>query len=106
MAGRAEIELARKLFEQGWGGADADAPLRFMTEDAVMRDILGHPDALRGHDAIRNFWSAIAGGLRVMPEEYFSNERGVALSWMAYIEICDESRGAENKGKWLCGEGM
>ena len=71
-----------------------------------MRDILGHPEALRGHDEIRNFWTAVAGGLKVLPEELYANERGVALSWMAYIEIRDDSRGPETVGKWLCGEGM
>ena len=106
MVGEAEIEVARKLFEEGWCGDNADAPLPFMTEDAVMRDILGHPEALRGHDEIRNFWTAVAGGLKVLPEEFYASEQGVALSWMAYLEIRDDSRGPENKGKWLCGEGM
>jgi hypothetical protein len=106
MVGQAEIEIARKLFEEGWCGENADAPLAFMTEDAVMRDILGHPEPLRGHEQIRNFWTAVAGGLRVLPEEIYANEQGVALSWMAYIRIPDDSRGPENKGKWLCGEGM
>ena len=106
MVGQAEIEVARRLFEEGWCGNNADAPLQFMTEDAVMRDILGHPEALRGHEEIRNFWTAVAGGLRVLPEELYASEQGVALSWMAYIRIPDDSRGPENKGKWLCGEGM
>ena len=106
MVGKAEIEITRKLFEEGWGGDNPDAPLQFMTEDAVMRDILGHPEALHGHDDIRNFWGLAAGVLRVMPEEYYTNERGVALSWMAYLKIQDDSQGPENKGKWHCGEGM
>jgi hypothetical protein len=106
MAGKAEIEIARLLFEEGWGGPDSSAPLQYMTDDVVMRDILGHAGPLRGHDAVRNFWQAVAGGLKVMPEEYFSNERGVALTWMAYIQLRDDSNGPENKGKWVCGEGM
>ena len=69
MAGKAEIEIARLLFEEGWGGADSSAPLQYMTDDVVMRDILGHAEALRGHEAVQNFWQAVAGGLRVMPED-------------------------------------
>ncbi len=100
------IELARKLFEEGWSGGSADAPLRFLAEDAVMRDILGHPGAMRGHAAIRNFFGPVAEHLRVMPEEYFVNADGVSLTWIAYIEITNDLHGAENKGRFLCGEGM
>ena len=34
------------------------------------------------------------------------SEDGVALTWMAYIEITGDLHGAENEGRWLCGEGM
>jgi len=106
MTDEERVELARKLFEDGWGGGTTEAPLEFMTDDVVMRDILGHPGAMRGHDAIKQFWSAIAPHLKVMPEEYFLNERGVALTWVAYIEITNDLHGEENKGRYLCGEGM
>ncbi len=101
------IELARRLFEEGWSGGKAESPLPFMTEDAVMRDVLGHPGAMRGHEAIMAFFGPVAAALKVMPEEYFVNERGVSLSWMAYIEIMDDNHGGpENRGRYLCGEGM
>ena len=100
------IELARRIFEEGWSGGTPESPLPFLTEDAVMRDILAHPEAMRGHDAILAFFSPVAPVLKVMPEEYFVNERGVSLTWMAYIEIRDDSHGPENKGRFLCGEGM
>ena len=100
------IELARRLFEEGWSGGRPESPLAFLTEDAVMRDILGHPEAMRGHEAITAFFAPVAPALKVMPEEYFTNERGVSLTWMAYIEILDDSQGPENKGRFLCGEGM
>jgi hypothetical protein len=100
------IELARRLFEEGWSGGKSDSPLAFMTEDAVMRDILGHPGAMRGHEAIKAFFGPVAAVLKVMPEEYFLNEHGVSLSWMAYIKILDDNHGPENKGRYLCGEGM
>jgi hypothetical protein len=100
------IELARQLFEEGWSGGTAEAPLQFMTEDAVMRDLLGHPGAMRGHEAIKTFFGPVAECLKVMPEEYFVNADGVSLTWVAYIEITNDLHGAENKGRWLCGEGM
>ena len=100
------IELARRLFEEGWSGGTPESPLPFLTEDAVMRDILGHPEAMRGHEEISAFFGPVARVLKVMPEEYFINERGVSLTWVSYIEILDESHGPENKGRFLCGEGM
>jgi len=100
------IELARRLFEEGWSGGKRESPLPFLTEDAVMRDILAHPEALRGHEAIMNFFGPVAPFLKVMPEEYFVNEEGVSLTWMAYIHIVDDNHGPENKGRYLCGEGM
>jgi hypothetical protein len=104
--GDAELEVARQLFEEGWSGPNREAPLQFMTEDAVMRDILGHPEALNGHEEIGNFYAGVAGLLRVWPEEYFVNHDGVSLTWMAYIEITNDHHGEENRGKYLCGEGM
>ena len=106
MAGKAEIEIARLLFEEGWGGPDANAPLQYMTEDVVMRDILAHPEAMTGHQGVLDFFGAGAAHLKVMPEEYFVNERGVALTWVAYLAITTDHHGAENRGRWLCGEGM
>ncbi len=106
MVGEAEIEIARRLFEEGWSGDIAESAVPFLTDDIVMRDILGHPEALRGHADIVDFVRPVAGSLRVMPEEYFVNERGVALTWMAYIHIDNDQHGADNKGRWMCGEGM
>lgn len=98
----AEIEIGRRLFVEGWGGDDPRGPLQFMTEDVVMRDIVGHPQAMRGHEAVVNFWGAAAGSLKVPPEEIFVSENGIALTWMAYVRLKE----GEQAGKWLCGEGM
>lgn len=106
MTDEERIELARRLFEEGWSGSHAEAALPFLTEDIVMRDTLGHPEAMRGHEAIVNFVRPVAGALKVMPEEYFVNEHGVALTWVAYLRIDNDQHGPENKGRWLCGEGM
>jgi hypothetical protein len=100
------IELARRLFEEGWSGDKPESPLPFLTEDVVMRDILAHPEAMHGHQGVLDFFGPGAGNLKVMPEEYFLNERGVSLTWVAYLAITNDLQGAENRGRWLCGEGM
>lgn len=103
---KAEIEIGKRLFVEGWGGDTPEAPLQFMTEDVVMRDVLGHAEEMRGSQDIIDFWGESAGHLRVPPEEIFIAEDGIAMTWMAYIRIRDDSQGADNMGKWQCGEGM
>ena len=104
--GDRELEVARRLFEEGWSGGHPEAPLPFLTDDAVMRDILGHPEAMRGHAQIVEFFGPVAKHLRVWPEEYFLSDDGIALTWMAYIHIDNDLHGPENRGRWLCGEGV
>lgn len=106
MTDEEKIEVARRLFEEGWSGDSPESPLPFLTDDVVMRDIVTHVDAMHGHQGILDFFTPAAGKLKVMPEQYFLNERGVALTWMAYLPILNDHHGAENEGRWLCGEGM
>ncbi|MBW2314665.1 MAG: nuclear transport factor 2 family protein [Deltaproteobacteria bacterium] len=104
--GPAELELARKLFEEGWSGGQPESPLQFLTDDVVMRDIAAHAGPMRGHAAVVEFFGPMAPFLKVWPEEYFVSDDGVALTWMAYIHITNDHQGKENRGKWLCCEGM
>lgn len=105
MSEREQLDAARGLFE-AWSSGDADAPRRWFTDDVVMRDIVGHAEALRGWPAVRAFWEGSAATLKVLPEEYFSGESGVALTWMAYAQLQDDRMGANTAGKWFAGEGM
>ena len=107
--GEREKEVARKLFEEGgWSSGDPYGPDIWFAENAVMRDIVGHPGPLRGKEEIRKFWASHGVGitLRVPIEEMYVSENGIALLWMAYIQIVDDAQGPENKGKWICFEGM
>jgi hypothetical protein len=106
MTQQEQIELARKLFEEGWSGGAPESPLPFLTDDVVMRDIAGHPEALVGHEAIIGFFGPVATRLTVLPEEYFLNESGMALTWMAYIAVgSDDDPNAGPEG-YMCAEGM
>jgi ketosteroid isomerase-like protein len=82
MAGAAEIEIARKLFA-AWSSGDVDAPREFLTEDAVLYDIVeGNPK--EGWPAIREFFGTtlkISPGVVLAPQEFWVSETGVALSW-------------------------
>jgi hypothetical protein len=107
MAGDKEIEIAKKLF-LGWSSGDADAPAPYMTEDAVLYDVVAG-DAKEGWPAIREFF---ADGLKVWtdldltPEKFWVNDKGVALTWLMSATVPDERFGAAVKGKKWYSEGM
>ncbi len=75
------IRLANELFE-AWSSGDADAPQRFFHPDGVLADIVGGEH--HGWPAIRAFFS---GGIAkwpdlvLVPEDHWTNDGGVALSW-------------------------
>ena len=107
MAGQAEIEVAKKLF-LAWSSGDADAPREYMTEDAVLYDVVAGDDKV-GWPAIRDFF---AGGvvhwpdLDLTPEKFWTNDNGVALTWLMTATVTDDRFGAEAKGKKWSSPGM
>ncbi|MAE93088.1 MAG: hypothetical protein CL910_00365 [Deltaproteobacteria bacterium] len=106
MAGDAEIETARKLFA-AWSSGDPDAPREFLTEDAVLYDIVaGSPK--EGWPAIREFFGATLGMSRdlvLAPQGFWVNETGVALTWHM-SGVAGEAFGPEAEGKTWHSEGM
>lgn len=100
------IDVARKLFA-AWSSGDADAPAPFMHDDAVLYDIVGGEH--QGWPAIRQFFAAGLekwGDLVLDPEEFWTNERGVALTWVMTATVPDDRFGAEHQGKQWRSEGM
>ncbi len=100
--GEREIECAKKLFWEGWFSDDPWAPTKYMTPDVVMRDIVGHPEAIVGHEAVADFWKKAAGRMRLPVEEMFISENGICVQWFVYVRIDS----GDNAGKWDMGEGV
>lgn len=102
----ARIGVARALFE-AWSSGNADAPQPYLRDDAVLYDIVG--GEFQGWPAIRAFF---AQGLEkwpdlvLAPEELWTNERGVALSWVMTATVPDDRMGAGAKGRQWRSEGM
>ena len=101
------ITLARDLFA-AWSSGDADAPAAYMHPDATLYDIVGGEHV--GWPAIRAFF---ANGLVrwpdlvLLPDEYWTNERGVALRWVMSATVSDPAMfGADAVGKKWSSEGM
>ncbi|MDP6979935.1 MAG: nuclear transport factor 2 family protein [Myxococcota bacterium] len=82
MAGDAEIEIAKKLFA-AWSSGDVDAPAEFLTEDAVLLDIVaGEPK--EGWPAIREFFGMtlkVFPTVVLAPDAFWVNETGLAVRW-------------------------
>ena len=94
------IETAKKLFE-GWSSGDPDGPKQYMTDDAVLFDIVS--GRFEGWPAIRTFF---AKGLEkwddlvLAPDEFWVNDDGLALHYEMYATVKDPTiYGPEYVGK-------
>lgn len=100
------VELARTLFA-AWSSGEPDAPGPFLAPDAVLYDIVGGEHV--GWPAIRAFFAAGVSAwpdLVLAPDEFWTNERGVALRWVMTATVPDARFGAEHAGKAWRSEGM
>jgi ketosteroid isomerase-like protein len=106
MAGEAEVEVARKLFA-AWSSGEVDAPREFLTEDAVLYDIVeGNPK--EGWPAIREFFGLTLGitpGVVLAPQEFWINENGVAVRWHMSA-VAGDMFPTDVRGKKWHSEGM
>ena len=101
------ITLAENLFT-AWSSGDADAPAPYFHADGVLRDIVG--GEYSGWPAIRAFFAAGLtkwNDLTLVPDEYWVNDRGVALRWVMSAGITSaESFGPDLVGQRWTSEGM
>ncbi len=106
MAEDPRIDTARKLFA-AWSSGEAEAPHEFMHDDAVLYDIVG--GEYSGWPAIRDFFAAGLekwDDLVLEPEQFWTNESGVALTWLMTATVTDDRFGPEHKGRQWRSEGM
>src|SRR5215210_881381 len=85
------IEIATRLF-QGWSSGDPDAPQQLMTADAVLHDIAS--GTFEGWRAIRAFFAAGLAkwdDLQLVPDEFWSNDGGLALHYVMSATVKDPS---------------
>ena len=103
------ITLATELFA-AWSSGDADAPAPYLHPDAVLYDIVGGEH--QGWPAIRAFFAngiTVWSDLVLAPEQFWTSDDGVALSWMMSATVPEQMAqrfGADNVGKKWCSEGM
>ena len=107
MAGEAEIEIAKQLFA-AWSSGDPDAPAEYLTEDAVLHDIVAGSDKV-GWPAIREFFQGaltISPGVVLEPNAFWVNETGLAVRWRMSAAVQSDMFGPENNGKTWYSDGM
>ena len=101
------ISLVRDLFA-AWSSGDPDAPAGFLTEDAVLWDVIG--GEYQGWPAIRAYFArglASWPDLRLEPSgEFWSRADGLALTWVMSATVGDDRFGAENIGRRWEAPGM
>ena len=107
MAGQAEIEIAKKLFA-AWSSGNVDDAAEFLTEDAVLHDIVEGSDKV-GWPAIRDFFSFVLNlspDLVLEPNAFWVNDESVAVRWHMSATVTNDMFGPEAKGKKWHSDGM
>jgi hypothetical protein len=99
------ITIATDLFA-AWSSGDADAPERFFAPDAVLDDVAS--GRFEGWPAIRAFFArglAYWSDLRLEPDEFWTNDDGLALHYRMSATVTDPATyGAEHVGRrWEVG---
>lgn len=103
------IDLASDLFA-AWSSGDPDAPEPFLAADAVLYDIVGGEH--RGWTSIRDFFATgltVWPDLVLAPEQYWTSDDGVALSWVMTATVTEamaQRFGAGSAGRRWSSEGM
>jgi ketosteroid isomerase-like protein len=106
MAEDPRIQTVRDIFA-AWSSGDADAPEKYFHADAVLDDIEG--GAHHGWPSIRAFFAAGLvhyPDLILIPEKFWLNDTGVALTWTMSATVTGDQFGAQTKGKKWSSPGM
>jgi hypothetical protein len=95
------IEIATRLFDEGWSAGDPDAPEQFWTADGTLFDVAS--GTFEGWPAIRAFFANGLGrtrNLTLVPEEFWVNDTGLAVRCRMSGDIVrPESYGPEHVGR-------
>jgi ketosteroid isomerase-like protein len=91
-----------------WSSGDADAPRPYLTDDAVLDDVIG--GVHRGWPAIRAYFArglASWPDLRLEPTgEYWSRDDGLAFTWVMSATVPDDRFGHGTAGRRWQAPGM
>ena len=99
------VALIRRLFEhmeKNDLARAAEELLAHSTEDVVFEPHAAHGEEIRGHDALRQFWSRFAEeGLQLRAGVYSLTEEGDTVVVSGWVRTIDEGRLADTQSRWV-----
>jgi ketosteroid isomerase-like protein len=99
------VALIRRLFDyiekNDLSGA-AEELLAHSAEDVVFEPHSSHGDLIRGHAALRQFWTRFAEeGLQLRAGVYSITEDGDSVVVSGWVRTIDEGRLADTQSRWV-----
>jgi ketosteroid isomerase-like protein len=80
----------------------AEELLAHSTEDVVFEPHAAHGEEIRGHDALRQFWSRFAEeGLQLRAGVYSITEERDTVVVSGWVRTIDEGRLADTQSRWV-----
>jgi SnoaL-like domain len=101
------VEVVQALFA-AWSSGDPDAPRPYLTDDAVLDDVIG--GRYRGWPAIRAYFArglASWPDLRLVPDGgWWQRDDGLAFTWVMSATVHDDRFGEGTAGRRWQAPGM
>ena len=80
----------------------AEELLAHSSEDVVFEPHAAHGQEIRGHEALRDFWSQFAEeGLQLRAGAYSISEDGDSVVVSGWVRTIDEGRLADTQSRWV-----
>jgi ketosteroid isomerase-like protein len=80
----------------------AEELLANSVEDVVFEPHVAHGQEIRGHDALRRFWSEFEeGGLQMRAGAYSIVEEGDTVVVNGWVRTIDQGRLADTQSRWV-----
>jgi ketosteroid isomerase-like protein len=80
----------------------AEELLAHSAEDVVFQPHAAHGEQIRGHEALRAFWSRFADeGLQLRAGAYSITEEGDTVVVSGWVRTIDEGRLADTQSRWV-----
>ena len=99
------VALIRRLFDHieknDLAGA-AEELIAHSADDVVFEPHAAHGDEIRGHEALRQFWTSFAEeGLQLRAGVYSISEDGDTVVVSGWVRTIDEGRLADTQSRWV-----
>ena len=99
------VALIRRLFdhmEKNDLARAAEELIEHSADDVVFEPHVAHGEEIRGHDALREFWSAfVEEGRQMRAGAYSISEEGDSVVVTGWVRTIEEGRLADTQSRWV-----